>query len=50
MQHAIISLKVRLSLDQNLLNSATHFLSLETAFLVMSILSYCLGKHPNELE
>jgi hypothetical protein len=45
-QHCIISLKVRLALDENFEASAKNFLSIETALLVLSIQSYRLCKHP----
>jgi hypothetical protein len=49
-QHAIISLKVKLALDENFEKTAQHFLSIETALLVLSVLSYRMSKHPNEMQ
>ena len=48
-QHCIISLKVRLSLDENFESQAKNFLSIETALLALSIQSYNLSKFSAEL-
>ena len=49
-QHCIISIRVRVGLNDHFQPDAPHFLSLESAFLILSILSYRLAKFENELR
>jgi hypothetical protein len=49
-QHCILSLKVRLALDENFEAQAPNFLPTETALLVLSIQSYKLSKFEDELQ
>lgn len=48
-RHCVISLKVRLALDENFEAQAPNFLPIETALLVLSVQSYKLTKFEPEL-